>query len=197
MAAALFPDPHDVRQPGPLTRWHSRVFGGSFAADRPSGRSVAFRRSAWERVGGFPEELRFAEDTAFGLRVGDGGRCVVQTDAPVVWRQRDGWWATARMFAAYGRGDGMQGERIVVIRNSARALAALAAPVLLIAGGPAGRRAVLLGAAAYASLPAWRVRHAPQPVRTAALVPVALATQDAAKAYGFTCGVLTSRFSPR
>jgi hypothetical protein len=97
------------------------------------------------------------------------------------------------MFAKYGRGDGLLGDRVVAVRNTVRAGAAGIAPVVLLAGGRGSRVAVLAAAAAYAGLPMWRVRSAPQPVRTAALVPVALATQDLAKAYGFLRGVLEAR----
>jgi len=193
MAAALYPHPDDVRQHGPLQTLSWRVFGGAFSPDRPSGRSLAFRRSAWERVGGFREDLRTAEDTAFGLAVAQQGRCVTQTDAPVVWRQRTDLHATARMFAGYGRGDALQGERVVMVRNSIRATAALVAPALLLVGGRTTRAAVVAAGAAYAGLPMWRVRRGPQPVRTAALVPLALATQDLSKAYGFTRGLLEAR----
>jgi glycosyltransferase involved in cell wall biosynthesis/GT2 family glycosyltransferase len=193
MAVSLYPDFDAVRRPGLSHRLRWRVFGGSFSPERPSGRSLAFRRSAWQRVGGFREDLRTAEDTAFGLAVAQEGRCVLQTDVPVVWHQRDSWAATARMFAGYGRGDAAQGERVVALRNAVRATAALATPVLLAAGGRRTRGLVLLATATYAGPPMWRVRRGPEPVRTAALVPVALATQDVAKAYGFVRGLLQAR----
>jgi glycosyltransferase involved in cell wall biosynthesis len=193
MAVALYPDLEQVRRAGPLLRAHRRIFGGSFTADRPSGRSLAVRRTAWERVGGFPEHLRSAEDTTFGLAVAREGRCVVQTDEPVAWHQRSGWRATARMFASYGRGDGLQGERVVAVRNGVRALAAVAGPAVLLAGNRPARALVLAGATAYLGPAVARARRTPQPLRTAALVPVALATQDLAKAYGFLHGVLAAR----
>ena len=191
-AAALFPDVGDVRQPRPAARLHARVFGRTFTADRPVGRSVAFRRAAWERVGGFPAS-RTAEDTTFGSAVAAGGRCVLQTDAPVVWRQHRGPRRAARMFAAYGHGDGLQGDPVGLLRNGVRAGAALAAPVLLLAGGRTARAAVTLGAAAYVSLPLARLRSDPAPLRTGALVPFALALKDLSKAYGCATGLLEAR----
>ena len=188
-AAALFPDVRDVRQARPAARLHARVFGRTFTADRPVGRSVAFRREAWARVGGFPS-VRTAEDTSFGTAVAAQGRCVLQTDAPVVWRQHSGPRRAARMFVSYGRGDGLQGDRVGLLRNGARAGAALGAPVLLLLGGRSVRTLVGLGAAAYVSLPLARLRDDPAPLRTGALVPLALAVKDLSKAYGCVLGLL-------
>ncbi|MEO6205452.1 MAG: glycosyltransferase [Mycobacteriales bacterium] len=198
MAVALYPDLADTRHPGPVARWYARLFGRSFDATRPAGRSVAFRRTAWERVGGFPEHLRAGEDIAFGRAIAEsGGRCVLQADSPVVWKHHATLTGTARMYRSYGRGDGLYGERVVVARNAVRGAAAAVAPLLVLAGGSRSRAAVALGAAAYLSLPVTKALREPQPARTAALVPVVLAVKDLAKAYGCLLGVLERRRSAR
>jgi glycosyltransferase involved in cell wall biosynthesis len=194
MAASLYPDPNDVRCPNLMMRVYSRVFGRSFSPERPAGRSIAFRREAWHRVGGFREDLRSAEDTAFGLAVSHDGHCVIQTDAPVTWRQHSSIQATARMFASYGRGDGIQGERVVLLRNAVRACTALVIPALLTRGNRASRAAAIVAGSAYISVPIWKLRRDPTPLRTAALVPIALATKDFAKAYGCARGLLEAQF---
>ena len=193
MAAALYPDLDDTRFRGPLVRAYGRLFGRVFDADRPAGRSVAYRRSAWERAGGWPEHLRAGEDVAFGLAVGAGGRCVLQTDGAVTWRQHATLSATARMYHSYGRGDGLLGERVVVGRNLVRVAAALSAPVLLVAGGRRARGAVVAGGAAYLSLPLLRLRDAADPVQAAALLPVVLAVKDVAKGVGCLRGLYDRR----
>lgn len=56
----------------------------------PASRSMAFKRSAWEKAGGFPEWLpRFGEDTLFGIRLHAAG-CLfrVADKAKVGWRPR-------------------------------------------------------------------------------------------------------------
>jgi cellulose synthase/poly-beta-1,6-N-acetylglucosamine synthase-like glycosyltransferase len=73
----------------------------------PSARSMAFLRSAWERVGGFPEGLQFAEDTIFDERLLAAGLTpVFAGDAIVRWTPP----ATLRQLAVtafrWGRGDG-------------------------------------------------------------------------------------------
>lgn len=194
MAVALYPDLADTRHPGPGARWYARLFGRSFDATRPAGRSVGFRRTAWERVGGFPEHLRAGEDIAFGRAVAEsGGRCVLQVDNPVIWKQHASLAATARMYRSYGRGDGLYGERVVVARNAVRGAAAALAPVLVFAGGARSRAVVALGASAYLSLPMAKAARGPQPVRTAVLVPLVLAVKDLAKAYGCLLGVVERR----
>jgi len=197
MAAALHPDVEAARRPGPLVLLHRALFGRAFYADRPAGRSMAFRRSAWERVGGFPEHLRAGEDVAFGLAVAREGRSVLQLDAPVTWQQHADLSSTARMYFRYGRGDGLTGERLVVVRGTVRASAALVVPAALALGGPHMRAVVLALAGAYVSLPVWQLRAAPQPLRTAALVPAVLGVKDLAKAAGCLVGLWQARTSRR
>ncbi len=55
----------------------------------PSSRSVAFKREAWQKVGGYPEWLYTAEDTLFDLKLKKSGfRFVFAPDAKVFWRAR-------------------------------------------------------------------------------------------------------------
>lgn len=50
----------------------------------PSSRSLAFKKEAWERVGGYPEHLRISEDTTFNLMLkAVGCRFIVAEDAIV------------------------------------------------------------------------------------------------------------------
>jgi len=72
------------------------------------GRSSAFRRRLWERVGGYPEWLYTAEDTLFALAAGRLAEYkVVYAPASVLyWRPRPTLRKMARMFYLYGRGNG-------------------------------------------------------------------------------------------
>jgi glycosyltransferase involved in cell wall biosynthesis len=73
----------------------------------PSTRSIAFRRGAWERAGGFDEALSHNEDTPFALRLkAAGARVAFAPDAIVRWRPRGdlrSLWCQHRRF---GFGDG-------------------------------------------------------------------------------------------
>jgi len=73
----------------------------------PSSRSVAFRKSLWETVGGYPEELCWAEDTVFNQRLRESGaRFVLCPEAVVAWRPPSTLGAAAKKLFRYGLGDG-------------------------------------------------------------------------------------------
>ncbi|RJK97909.1 glycosyltransferase [Vallicoccus soli] len=188
--AVGYPDPDEARRAGPLVRAYGRAFGRLYDATLPTGRSMAFRRSAWAAAGGFPEHLQTAEDVLFGRAVvAAGGRAVLVRRALVTWQQRESLAATLRMYRSYGRGGGLAGSPLLVGRDAARALAYVAGPLALARGGPAVRTAVVAGAAAYASLPLVRVRRHRLGARAAALVPVVAGLRDLAKAVGCAQGL--------
>lgn len=73
----------------------------------PSARSVAFTKELWRRVGGWPEWLRFSEDTLFDRTVRSlGARWTFAGDAIVHWRPRRSLRAIAKQFFSYGTGRG-------------------------------------------------------------------------------------------
>ena len=76
----------------------------------PSSRSVAFRKSAWAKVKGYPEWLYAAEDTLFNVRLRQlGCRFHFAKNAIVRWRPRQTWRALFRQFFNYARGNGRVG----------------------------------------------------------------------------------------
>jgi glycosyltransferase involved in cell wall biosynthesis len=78
----------------------------------PSARSAAFERSVFELVGGFPEEVEFAEDTLFMERVAAAGvPSVLALDATVAWEPPATLAQLARTAYVWGRGDGEAGLR--------------------------------------------------------------------------------------
>ena len=84
----------------------------------PSARSMAFHRSLWEEVGGFPEDVQYAEDTAFGeALVAAGHVAVFVPEAVVDWRPPSGLFPQARTLFSWGRGDGHLGLRSINYRH--------------------------------------------------------------------------------
>jgi glycosyltransferase involved in cell wall biosynthesis len=76
----------------------------------PSSRSVAFRKSAWQAVGGYPEWIDFCEDVIFDLRLSARfGRFVFAPGAVVAFRPRPNLRAFWRQYYLYARGDGKTG----------------------------------------------------------------------------------------
>jgi len=73
----------------------------------PSSRSVAFWKSAWEAVGGYPEWLDYCEDLIFDFRLkASGDRFVFVPTARVHFRPRSSLSAFVRQYYRYARGDG-------------------------------------------------------------------------------------------
>jgi len=78
---------------------------------KPSSRSVAFSRDLWKRVGGYPEDLRYAEDSVFNeqcLRA--GARYLVEASAPVQWEVRRSLRDALRQYYNYASGDAWAGR---------------------------------------------------------------------------------------
>lgn len=72
----------------------------------PSGRSVAFLRAAWEKVGGYPGCEPFNEDTPFGLALRRAGcKFAFCPKAIANWRPRSSLVALYRQYYAFARGD--------------------------------------------------------------------------------------------
>jgi glycosyltransferase involved in cell wall biosynthesis len=76
----------------------------------PSSRSVAFRKSAWEAVGGYPEWLDHSEDVVFDLKMRERfGAFAFVPSALVHFRPRGSLAAFARQYFHYAAGDGHAG----------------------------------------------------------------------------------------
>jgi glycosyltransferase involved in cell wall biosynthesis len=197
LAATGYPDPDELRRPGPLVRAYGRLFGRVYDPAMPTGRSVAFPLSAWRAAGGFPEHLQTGEDVLFGRAVvATGTPAVLVADAVVEWAQRPSLAATARMYFRYGEGSGRSLDPRLLGRDTARLAAYVLGPALAVRGGRTARTGVLAAAVAYLSLPVVRVlRHpaAGRPATTAgalAVLPAVTALRDLAKAAGAVNGSL-------
>ena len=70
----------------------------------PTARTLAFRRTVWAEVGGFPEDLPFGEDAAFVVRAARVARLHVEPRAVVGWRPRRTYGEVVRQFYHYADG---------------------------------------------------------------------------------------------
>ena len=100
----------------------------------PSSRSIAFRKSAAESIGAYPEWLDFCEDLVFDLRLRSHGHpFAFAPDALVYFRPRRNLRQFYRQYFLYARGDGK--ANLWLTRHLIRYLTYLVlAPVILIAG---------------------------------------------------------------
>jgi len=74
----------------------------------PSSRSIAYKKEAWEKVGGYPEHTNFNEDTPFDLALKKAGyKFEDGLKAMVYWRPRPNLKEFYRQYYYYALGDGI------------------------------------------------------------------------------------------
>jgi glycosyltransferase involved in cell wall biosynthesis len=165
----------------------------------PSGRSVAFRRTAIEAAGGYPEWLDIGEDMYVDHRWRDlGVEMQLVPEAIARWRMREGLAETCAQYFRYARGDAIAGMHTK--RNLLRfAVYGTAIAVLL-----SDRRLPRLAAAAAGTFYAYKPLHrafaripgVPEKAAAALAVPALMGITDVAKMCGYVAG-LTRRARPR
>ena len=168
----------------------------------PSSRSVAFPRSAWEAVGGYPEWLDYCEDLVFDLRLLALGYCMVFVpEAVVYFRPRSDLRSFAMQYYRYARGDGKADlwRARHLVRYATYLLALPAILALAVRYSPAWLGLLVAGAAAMLLTPYKRLgrqlRSLSLPERVAAVlwVPIIRLSGDLAKMAGYPVGVLWRR----
>ena len=72
----------------------------------PSSRNISFAKTAWERAGGYPQNMDFGEDMRFNFNLKAlGYRIKFNPDALVYWNLRNSPAAIFRQFFRYAKGD--------------------------------------------------------------------------------------------
>jgi len=118
----------------------------------PSSRSVAFRRLAWQEVGGYPAWMNFSEDLLFDMALKNRGyRFVFVPKAVVRFRPRTSLSAFWRQYRNYamGDGEGLLWTRRHLIRYGTYLVAAPLLIALGLLGGLWWWGLLVLGMAAY------------------------------------------------
>ena len=165
----------------------------------PSSRSVAFRRTAWEAAGRYPEWLDFCEDVVFDLALRRHGlRQRYVPDALVRFRPRSSLGAFFRQYYLYARGDGK--ADLWRWRHAIRYGTYLGAPLGWMLGTrwPALRWLIAAAMLTYLRRPYQRLWGLSGQSPTAALraapwVPLIRLTGDVAKMIGYPVGVAWRR----
>ena len=162
----------------------------------PSSRSVAFSKSAWESVGGYPEWLDYCEDLVFDLALrGAGRRFAFAPNALVYFRPRSNFRQFFAQYYRYARGDGK--ADLWRRRHAIRYGTYIGAGTLLALSRrqPLALVPLLFGGLAYFRRPwqrLWPTRKdlAPQDRAAAlALVPLVRFVGDLAKMLGYPVGI--------
>jgi len=97
-----------------------------------TGRSMAFRKELWQRVGGFAETSFLGEDTKFDLAVRQLVTPAYAERAQAIYRPRLTLKSALSMMARYGVADGVLGtRRSRLMRNTLRCVAEIVAIALV------------------------------------------------------------------
>jgi glycosyltransferase involved in cell wall biosynthesis len=165
----------------------------------PSSRSVAFLKSAWEAVNGYPEWLDYSEDLVFdrALRQLHGPFPFVE-QATAYFRPRGSLRSYFKQYYNYARGDGK--AQLWPLRHAIRyATYFLALPFILRLIWRekwAGWLLLIAGTGAYSRRPAERLWEdtwgwrPPARLRAFALIPIIRFVGDVAKMLGYPVGVI-------
>jgi glycosyltransferase involved in cell wall biosynthesis len=165
----------------------------------PSSRSVAFRREAWEKVGGYPEWLDYCEDLVFDFALKDAGyEFSFAPEAVAYFRPRSSLQAFWHQYFQYARGDGK--ADLWRTRHAIRYLTYLVAvPLVLVLGlvhHPLWWSVLLAGGAVYLWAPYRRlwpmIRDLSVGDKIPAIlwVPIIRLWGDVAKMAGYPVGLL-------
>jgi glycosyltransferase involved in cell wall biosynthesis len=164
----------------------------------PSSRSVAFLKSAWESVGGYPEWLDFSEDLVFDFALHEkfGPFPFVET-AVAYFRPRSSLGAYFHQYFAYARGDGKANlwPKRHIVRYFTYLVALPAVLRLIWRERWWGWLLLLSGSGIYCQRPVQRLWdntwgwHPPSRLRALALVPIIRLVGDVAKMLGYPVGL--------
>ena len=172
------------------------------AAFLPSSRSFAFRKSAWQAVGGYPEWLDYCEDLIFDLKLrARFGPFAFAPQAIVYFRPRSSLAAFFKQYYRYARGDGK--ADLFLVRHLVRYATYFIAMPAIVVGVALGNSlvkltallALLSGTVAYTRGPYRRLMQLSRTLPTgerlkaAALVPVIRLVGDVAKMLGYPAGL--------
>lgn len=165
----------------------------------PSSRSVAFLKSAWEKVGGYPEWLDYSEDLVFDMALRElYGPFAFAPYAKAYFRPRSSLRSFAKQYYLYARGDGKASlwwKRHVIRYVTYLAMLPLIGR-LIWREKWVGWVLLLVGLGAYSKRPAERLWNAtygwrpPSRLRAFALIPIIRLIGDVAKMVGYPVGIL-------
>lgn len=164
----------------------------------PSSRSVAYRKSAWAAVGGYPEWLEHSEDLVFDLALRECyGTFHFAPDAVAYFRPRSSLRSFYRQYYAYARGDGK--ANLWIKRHAIRYAVYLVGLPLILRWiwreKWFGWVFMALGVGAYSKRPAERLWvstrgwRPPDRARAFALIPIIRLVGDVAKMTGYPAGL--------
>lgn len=160
-----------------------------------SSRSVAFLRSVWDTVGGYPEWIPICEDVIFDLKLKKNGVTEAYVTEPLVsWRPRTTLASFCKQLFRYTKSDGH--GKLFLGRQLLRYAVYLGAIALLVWGSLWSLTALAVGMCLY-SYKFWtrwwsftKTKALPYRLAGSLCVPLVLALGDVAKMAGWPIGVV-------
>jgi glycosyltransferase involved in cell wall biosynthesis len=165
----------------------------------PSSRSIAFRKSAWQAVNGYPEWLDYCEDLIFDFALREKFQFAFAPAAIAYFRPRESLRAFFKQYYLYARGDGKANLwlRRHLIRYATYLVALpVCIAVLFSSSWILGLGLMAFGAGAMFFTPCKRLAPMIRDftfsarARTIAWVPVIRVTGDIAKMLGYPIGII-------
>lgn len=165
----------------------------------PSSRSVAFRKTAWEKINGYPEWLDYGEDLVFDFDLKRAGfRFQFQPNALVYFRPRSTLQKFFKQYYLYARGDGKANlwwKRHLI--RYATYLVAIPFSFLVWQFAPLVSILMwLIGAYGLFATPyrrllrAWKNLSPVEKIVACAYIPIIRITGDVAKMIGYPVGIV-------
>ncbi len=164
----------------------------------PSSRSIAFKKSAWEKVGGYPEWLDYCEDLIFDFALRAAGfRFAFAPRAVAHFRPRENLRAFFKQYYFYARGDGKANLffKRHLIRYATYLVAIPLVLVLFLLGFSfLGFAFLVLGFLIMFFTPYKRLRAMPstwlEKLCASVWIPIVRVTGDIAKMIGYPVGAM-------
>jgi len=177
----------DFVKPSFFVKFYERfIYRRRFSPENPSSRSIAFRKSAWERAGGYPEELITAEDDKFNHAMKDAGAVfALSANAITRWSPREPLSRALRYYYQSGLSDGAASQFLGV--HLGRTLVYVLGLILLIAGFVCHCFWLIagLGVCLYCGLPLYRCSLDTRNPLVIAAIPIYMLGKDIATMMGF------------
>lgn len=168
----------------------------------PSGRSMAFRKSTWKKVGGYSEDLQWAgEDTLFNYKILQSGVEIARVpSAYVYWEVPKTFGLTLKKFYKYALGDAQTGiwwhpgknlktHNVKIMSIFLRYFIALVL-VFLATFNPFYFFSFVIYASFYTFWAVWKLLEDVHDTKARLLVPFIQISSDFAIMLGFSVGIL-------
>jgi len=166
----------------------------------PSSRSVAFRKKAWQAVGGYPEWLSWNEDTLFNILLKKAGfKFVFAPEAVVYWSPPSTIRQLFRQFYFYARGDGQAALYFWEYYLPKKYLLYGLGMLLLMASyfSPVAWILLFTGLLAYLTKPCSRALNRLKTLKVFLILPVIVFVRDLAEMVGYLIGALDHMRDPK